>query len=93
MQGIVASSSAVDRRISPAVPICPASAWVRIGPRIAPALPPAAIGPNSRFASSPRKTSAMKLQNTDTTNMLKTDSQTKNVAAARIDPGSAAKAR
>ena len=93
MQGMVASRSSIDSMTSPAVPNPDARDWVNSGPMMAPALPPAAIGPNSRLASSPRKTSAMKLQKTDTTNMLKTLSQTKNVAAVLCEPGSALNAR
>jgi hypothetical protein len=93
MHGIVARSSSIDSMTSPAVPSPPASHCVSNGPMIAPALPPAAMGPNRRRASSPRKMSAMKLQKTDTTNMLNTLSQTKNVAAVRCEPGSALKAR
>ncbi len=57
------------------------------GPRIAPVPPPAMMGPKRRFASWSRNTSTMKLQNTDTTNMLKTDSQTKNAAASPRESG------
>ena len=54
--------------------------------------PPAAIGPNSRFASSPRNTSAMKLQKTDTTKKLNTDSQTKKALAVAAEAASTRKA-
>ena len=43
---------------------------VRSGPASAPALPPAAMNPNSRAPCSWRKMSAMKLQKTETTNRL-----------------------
>ena len=80
------------RASRPATPVVPARNCVTTGPRIAPALPPAAIGPNRRFASSPLKTSAMKLQKTDTTKKLNTDSHTKNALAVAADAGSAWKA-
>ena len=89
---MVPSRSSIDSPTRPAVPIGAASACVSSGPSNAPALPPAAIGPNNRLASSPLKTSAMKLQNTDTTNMLNTESQTKNALAVATEPGSSRKA-
>src|SRR5258705_231166 len=58
-------------------PIRGARSAVTVGPTSAPALPPAAMKPNSRRACSSRHTSAMKLQNTDTTKRLKTLSQMK----------------
>ncbi len=66
---------------SPAGPIEGASIAVSSGPASAPMLPPAAMNPNSRRACSLRNISAMKLQNTDTTNRLKTLIQIKNAWA------------
>jgi hypothetical protein len=59
-----------------------------LAPRIPPELAPAAMNANTRLPCSRSKRSAMKLQNTDTTNRLKTLTHTKNTRAA--DASSAA---
>ena len=50
------------------------------GPASAPAVPPAAMNPYSRFACAVSNRSAIRLQNTLTANRLTTLTQTKNVA-------------
>ena len=87
MQGSVPSRSSIARKTTASTPMRGARYCIMSGPTIAPVPPPAAIGPNRRFASSSRNTSTMKLQNTETTNMLKTDSQTKNEAASQRESG------
>ena len=54
---------------------------VTSGPTMAPVLPPAAMMLKSLVPCSGRKISAIKLQKTETTNKLNTDSQTKNTRA------------
>ena len=54
---------------------------VSAGPVSAPADPPAAMKPKSRFPCSEEKRSAMNAQNTDTANRLNTLTHTKNVRA------------
>ena len=75
------SAAATGNRLTG--PIRGARSAVTAGPTSAPALPPAAMKPNSRRACSSRQTSAMKLQNTDTTKRLKTLSQMKKAAGAQ----------
>ena len=60
------------------------------GPAIAPALPPAAMKPNSRCADVERHASTMTLQNTETMKRLSEVTATKNTAAYRRLPGSVA---
>ncbi len=51
------------------------------GPAMAPAVPPAAMAPNSRRPCSLENTSAITPQNTDGSSTLKTLTQTKNARA------------
>src|ERR1700704_2494546 len=64
-----------------AVPSGTASKAVSVGPTSAPQLPPAERKPNRRAACSGRNKSAMRLQKRDTTNRLKTLTQTKKARA------------
>src|SRR5213594_3150236 len=64
-----------------AVPSGAASKAVSVGPASAPQLPPAERKPNRRAACSGRNKSTMRLQKSDTTNRLKTLTQTKNARA------------
>ena len=82
MQPIALPSSAADTSRRFGMPIAGASHAVSPGPTIAPRLPPAEMKPKSRRAASVANTSAMKLQNTDTTNRLNTLTQTKNAGAS-----------
>ena len=93
MQGSVPSRNSIARPTTASTPMRGVRYCIRSGPRIAPVPPPAAIGPNRRFASSSRNTSTMKLQNTETTNMLKTDTQMKNEAASQRASGTSLKSR
>ncbi len=83
MQRTAANSMAAESGSRFAGPIAGASVAVMIGPTSAPALPPAEMKPYSRRACSLRNRSAMKLQNTDTTNRLNTLTQMKNACAVR----------
>src|SRR6266446_1501597 len=58
-----------------------ASKAVSVGPASAPQLPPAERKPNRRAACSGRNKSTMRLQKSDTTNRLKTLTQTKKARA------------
>jgi hypothetical protein len=60
------------------------------GPAIAPALPPAAMKPNSRRAASERQASTMTLQNTDTMKRFSDVTATKYAAASARLPGDSA---
>src|SRR2546422_597631 len=64
-----------------AVPNGAASKAVSVGPASAPQLPPAERKPNRRAACSGRNKSTMRLQKSDTTNRLKTLTQTKKARA------------
>ena len=77
-------SNAADTTSKGATPTTVTSARVNSGPAIAPAVPPRAMIGNRRRACASSQMSAMKLQNTDTTNRLNTLTQTKNtVPSAR----------
>ncbi len=83
-QATAITSSDADTASSGATPITSTSARVSVGPATAPAVPATAMIGNSRRACSSLQMSAMKLQNTDTTNRLNTLTQTKNtVPSAR----------
>ncbi len=71
-------------------PMSPTSHTVSAGPASAPAEPPAAMKANRRLPCSAVNRSAMKDQNTDTANRLKTLIQTKNARAACTLPTSRA---
>src|SRR5438093_4759199 len=64
-----------------AVPNGAASSAVSVGPASTPQLPPADTKPKRRSACSGRNKSSMRLQKSDTTNKLKTLTQTKNARA------------
>ena len=64
-----------------AVPSGAARKAVSVGPASAPQLPPAERKPNRRADCSGRNKSAMRLQKSDTTNRLKTLTQTKKARA------------
>jgi hypothetical protein len=75
------TSAAISRRITDTssrfiVPSRSASTAVTPDPVIDPSVPPTPMKPNSRFACSLRKTSAMKHQKTDVMKRLKTLVQT-----------------
>src|SRR5207245_9335521 len=72
-----------------AVPSGAASKAVSVGPASAPQLPPADTKPKRRSACCGRNKSTMRLQNSDTTNRLKTLTQMKK---ARATVGGAAPA-
>src|SRR5690606_9567339 len=76
------ASRAADKSSRFSKPIGTTRTLVITGPTNAPVLPPAEMIPNSRRLCSVDQMSAMKLQNTDTTNRLKTLNQTKNDRAA-----------
>ena len=83
-QATAMPSSDADTTSSGATPITSTSARVSIGPATAPAVPATAMIGNRRRDCSSLQMSAMKLQNTDTTNRLNTLTQTKNtVPSAR----------
>ncbi len=62
------------------------SSEVTVGPNSAPPMPPSAISGNNRRAWPLSKTSAMKLQNSETTNRLNTLTQTKNTVPSARAP-------
>src|SRR3977135_1980770 len=64
-----------------AVPSGAASKAVSVGPASAPQLPPADTNPNRRCACCGRNRSTIRLQKSDTTNRLKTLTQTKKARA------------
>ncbi len=72
------------------VPIRSTSVAVTPAPTIPPKVPPTPMKPNSRLACSLLKRSAMKHQNTDTTNRLKTLIQTKNTRLSQTSPAKVA---
>ena len=81
MQITAASRKQAEIGSNKAGPISGAALVVINGPAIAPVLPPAAIKPNRRRAWVLVNRSAMKLQNTETTNRLNTLSQIKKALA------------
>jgi hypothetical protein len=84
MQATATPSSVAETTSSGATPITSTRARVSAGPASAPQVPATAMTGNRRLACSLLQMSAMKLQNTDTTNRLNTLTQTKNsVPSAR----------
>ena len=81
-------SSDAETSSSGAMPITPTSVRVRIGPATAPAVPATAMIGNRRRDCASSQMSAMKLQNTDTTNRLNTLTQTKNTVPSTRGPSS-----
>ena len=82
MQTMAAARKAAETSSRFAVPSGAAASAVIVGPAMAPQLPPAAMAPYRRAACAASNRSAMKLQNTDTTNRLNTLTQTKNAGAS-----------
>src|SRR5690606_40144261 len=72
-----ATSRPADASSSAAVSSVPASDAVDDEPTTAPSVAPAASGPNRRLPCSLSKTSTISAQNSETTNRLNTDVQTK----------------
>src|SRR5215467_3521810 len=66
-----------------AVPRGAARNAVSVGPARAPQLPPAEMKPNRRAACAGRNKSAIRLQNSETTNRLNTLTHTKNARATQ----------
>ena len=83
MQNTAIPSSPAETSSRFAGPSGSTSSVVSKGPQMAPAVPPAAMKPNSRRACRLVKMSVMKLQKTDTTNRLKTLVQMKNARATQ----------
>src|SRR5690606_3283265 len=71
-------SNDADTSSSGATPIMPTRPRVSPGPATAPQVPASAISGNRRRDCATLQMSVMKIQNTDTTNRLKTLTQTKN---------------
>ena len=80
------SSSTADTSSRFTLPMCRASTVVAADPVTDPSVPPTAMKPNNRFACSLRKKSAMKPQNTDTTNRSKTLVQMKKARPIQTSP-------
>ena len=72
-------------------PVSCARSALSAGPRSPPVVPPAAMKPNSRLPCSVLHTSAMTLQNTETTNRLNTLTHTKNARATHTGATSSCK--
>ena len=79
-----AASSAAETSSRLIVPIGSARRAPRNGPNRPPVLRPAAMKPNSRPACSRVNTSAIRLQNTATTNSTNTLTQTKYARAIQV---------